>query len=137
MVSPLLLLRLRSMAAVPALAGRTGDCDQESGGGEVVAGMSARHRQVKRRIRELEQFADDAASALSAYERVIRDSAGLADLTLIRDRHRWWRDRYRDIVTEMQQERDLLATMPKSLGASPHDSGDEQQHRDRRKGERE
>lgn len=92
--------------------------------------MSGRHRLVKRRIRELEHFANDATFTMAAYERVIRDASGLCDLTHIRERYRFWCDKRRDIVSELQREEELLANMPKTLGASPHDAGDEEQYRD-------
>ena len=88
--------------------------------------MSARIRHIKRRIRELEHFAADAVAALNAYERVIRDASGIADLTDIRRRHRWWCDRLASIGDDVRREQELLASMPKTLGASPHDPGDEQ-----------
>ena len=88
--------------------------------------MSGRHRQVKRRIRELEQSIQHARRLAQSYEIVITDCAGYSgSLELVIKRLDWHRMRIGEWSAELQRENELLATMPKRHGASPHDPGDE------------
>lgn len=101
--------------------------------------MSARTRIIKRRIRELEREQQHLVELSQAFTVVIGYAASKIPISTLRDLTRLQdeiREQFYQSNIQQQREEELLASMPKRHGESPHDPGDEHEHRSQKAGER-